>query len=142
MKTPNHYIITIKDGYLPEHLEFEDIRLSLRTELEDIVLPLQGNSEGCLVYDLYLSNSIFTEEHYRRFINYLLETHSRSVYSILQLAYLIERTLLDKSDSEVWINISHTIYESQSNILRQIAKEITLENNLILAEYSLIKKLN
>ena len=143
MKTTNHYIITLDRPYLPEHLEFQDISLSLRAadELKDINLPLQENSkDGYPVYDLYFSNEVFTKEHYKRFINYLLESYPRNIYAIIQIAYLMEITLFHESIPEIWTSISHTIPGGDSYIPQKIAKEIVLENNLILAEYSLIKR--
>lgn len=141
MKTTNHYIITLDRPYLPEHLEFQDISLSLRAELKDINLPLRENSKDyCLVYDLYFSNELFTKECYKQFINFLLENYLRNIYAITQIAYLIEITIFHESIPEIWTSISRTLYGSDSYIPQEIAKEIVLENNLILAEYSLIKR--
>lgn len=141
MKTTNHYIITLKRPYMPEHIESRNISLSLRAadELKDINLPLLGSYENCLVYDLYFSNEV-SREHYKQFINFLLESYPRNIYAIIQIAYLMEVTLFHESIPEIWTSISYTINGSDSYILQKMAKEIVLENNLILAEYSLIKR--
>lgn len=142
MKTTNHYIITLERPYMPEHIESRNISLSLRAadELKGINLPLLGSYENCLVYDLYFSNEVFTREHYKQFINFLLESYPRNIYAIIQIAYLMEVILFHESIPEIWTSISHTINESDIYIPQEIAKEIVLENNLILAEYSLIKR--
>lgn len=142
MKTTNHYIITLECPYMPEHIEYRNISLSLRAadELKGINLPLLGSYENCLVYDLYFSNEVFTREHYKQFINFLLENYLRNIYAITQIAYLIEITIFHESIPEIWTSISRTLYGSDSYIPQEIAKEIVLENNLILAEYSLIKR--